>query len=91
MFLLTSPSRSPPTVEVEHAAESLPASHFTHVPASVLIGDDQLAAKALMMAFTMVVADERRYGAAEMVFAERNDPAQALGLAGKKESLGVCV
>ena len=58
-------------VEVQCAAQSLPAGHPTLEPPSRLVTDDQLAFQVLMVAFTVIVVGRHQHTPTQTPFAPR--------------------
>ena len=77
-------------VELEHAAEPLPASDGAAADRRDL-GRDKLIVQALVRPFFMIVIDERSHRGPEVAFAEWHEPRQTLGSDRPHKSLRECV
>src|SRR5205814_2481311 len=77
-------------VELEHAAEPLPASDGAAADRCDL-GRDKLIVQTLVRPFFMIVIDERSHRGPEVAFAEWHEPRQTLGSDRPHKSLRECV
>ena len=76
-------------VELQRAAQTLPAGHATVESAGSVVGDDEPAVQPLMVAFAAIMLDMVSDGAAQVILAERHDAIETLRLDRQHESLRV--
>src|SRR5712691_12521467 len=74
-------------VELEHAAEALPALDWAFSDQRGL-GPDEFIAQTLVRPFLMIMVDKRADGRPEVRFTEGHDPRQTLGSGRPDKALG---